>query len=135
VKKPFVFLLAGIVASSGVFAASDANKPFAAASRPNGLQVQLVSELQPLEINLLHAWTIHVKDSEGVPVPGASIRLEGGMPTHNHGLPTRPQVTADLGNGNYRLEGMRFHMHGEWQLRIYIERMGNLDTAEFLLQL
>ena len=39
-----------------------------------------------------------------------------GMPDHDHGLPTQPQVTSRLENGDYLLEGVRFHMPGKWQL-------------------
>ena len=42
------------------------------------------------------------------------------MPAHDHGLPTRPRVTEELGNGDYRLEGMRFHMGGYWEIRVSV---------------
>ena len=34
------------------------------------------------------------------------------MPEHNHGFPTAPRVTENLGEGDYLLEGMRFNMGG-----------------------
>lgn len=79
--------------------------------------------------NSLHSWTIHLEDSAGQPVTGAQIGIDGGMPAHGHGLPTQPQVTADLGNGDYRVEGLRFQMSGEWVVNFHIQAAGATDTA------
>lgn len=85
------------------------------------------SALQPIEMNRIHSWNLHIEDADGVPVTGAVIEVEGGMPAHNHGLPTRPRVTTELGGGDYRLDGMRFHMAGEWLIRIEIVLDGKTD--------
>lgn len=79
--------------------------------------------------NSLHAWTIHIEDAGGQPVTGAQIGIDGGMPAHGHGLPTQPQVTADLGGGDYRVEGLRFQMGGEWVVNFHIQAGGATDTA------
>ncbi len=78
------------------------------------------SELQPLAINRIHSWILHVEDSEGDPITNAEIHINGGMPEHNHGLPTAPQVNEESQNGDYKIEGMRFHMRGYWEIRIQI---------------
>ena len=44
----------------------------------------------------------------------AAITVDGGMPQHGHGFPTRPRVTRDLDDGTYLLEGMKFSMTGWW---------------------
>jgi hypothetical protein len=41
----------------------------------------------------------------GEPVENATIAVDGDMPEHGHGLPTCPQVTKYLGNGDYLVEG------------------------------
>ena len=97
--------------------------------------VSFESELQPIEINQIHNWLLHIETTSGDPVAGAGIEVAGGMPLHNHGLPTRPLVTEELGDGNYRLEGMRFHMAGDWQLTITIVADGKTDTVIVNLQL
>jgi hypothetical protein len=51
------------------------------------------------------------------------------MPLHNHGLPTAPQMTTSLGNGSYRVEGMRFHMNGDWELLVTVDVAGRRDTV------
>ena len=42
------------------------------------------------------------------------------MPAHNHGLPTKPRVTEALGGGDYRLDGVRFHMSGYWEIVVNV---------------
>lgn len=74
----------------------------------------------PPEINRIHSWILHVETEAGDPVEGAEIKVEGGMPAHDHGLPTRPRVTEELGDGDYRLDGVRFHMSGYWEMLITI---------------
>lgn len=91
--------------------------------------VSYQSELEPLQINALHAWTLHIENPEGEAVTGAQITVDGGMPEHNHGLATRPRVSAESGNGNYRLEGLRFHMRGDWELLLTIVADGKTDTV------
>jgi len=97
--------------------------------------VQATSQLDPLAINQLHAWILHVETPDGQPVEGATITVDGGMPAHNHGLPTEPQVTEELGNGDYRLEGMKFSMPGLWEIRVTITAGGKTDTAVLTLTL
>ncbi len=91
--------------------------------------VSYQSDLLPLQINKLHAWVLHLEDANGAPVSGAHIEMSGGMPGHDHGLPTYPRVTKELGDGNYRLDGMRFHMTGVWELTIVIDANDKTDTV------
>ena len=71
-------------------------------TRSGFYRISYESEIDPLEINRIHDWVFFIKTPEGEPVSGASITLTGGMPEHNHGLPTAPRMTADLGSGRYR---------------------------------
>jgi len=91
--------------------------------------VSYQSELEPLQINRLHAWILHIEDAAGKPVPGAHIEVSGGMPAHNHGLPTIPRVTKELPGGDYRLDGLRFHMAGNWELTVSIAAAGKTDVV------
>src|SRR5205814_444105 len=49
----------------------------------------------------LQRWTLHLEAVDGAPVDAATIAVDGGMPQHGHGLPTKPMVTRQLGNGDY----------------------------------
>lgn len=126
-----------IVSLAWVAAANSATatEPLSAVSQPAGLRVSMVSELQPLVINQMHSWVISLQDTQGEPIDNAVIHIEGGMPLHNHGLATSPQVTGALGEGRYRLQGMRFHMNGEWQLRLQIQHDGVTYRTTFNLTL
>jgi hypothetical protein len=96
--------------------------------------VSFESSLEPIEINRIHTWVLHISAEDG-PIVGADLNVVGGMPEHNHGLPTSPRVTEDIGEGNYRLEGMRFHMQGLWTIDITISADGKTDTVTIELRL
>ncbi len=102
----------------------------------NGLfRVSAVSKLDPVVINETHAWTLKVETADGSPVTDAEIAVDGGMPEHNHGFPTAPRVTENLGEGEYLLEGMRFNMGGDWVLTLEISSGDQSDTATFEFEL
>lgn len=88
-----------------------------------------------IPLNRIHAWVIHVETGSGDVVENAEITIEGGMPLHNHGLPTRPRVTGYLGAGDYQVEGVRFHMSGAWEIRITVSANGRIDVVTIPLQL
>jgi hypothetical protein len=79
----------------------------------------------------MHQWTLHVETADGQPVENATITLDGDMPQHGHGLPTSPQVTEYLGNGDYLVEGLRFQMGGWWVMDFAITAEGQSDTVRF----
>ncbi len=103
--------------------------------RSDGLQVELRSQVQPPPLNQMHSWLITLRNADGAPLDGAHIRVEGGMPAHDHGLATRPEVTAEQGEGRYLLEGVRFHMAGEWLLQLQIEHGGQVYHVDVAVQL
>jgi hypothetical protein len=93
------------------------------------------SELDPIAINQIHSWTLHLETAEGDAVENAEITVDGGMPQHDHGLPTAPEVTQELGGGDYVVEGMRFHMTGWWEVKFAVEADGQRDSVTFNLML
>ena len=95
----------------------------ARATDQGAFQVRYTSELEPLAINELHSWTIHVERPDGQPVTGATVTIDGGMPAHNHGLPTTPQVT-EVGGGDYRVDGVKFQMPGQWTMTVDVDAGG-----------
>ena len=86
-------------------------------------------------VNALHAWVLHVATADGAPVEGALVTVDGDMPAHGHGMPTVPEVTADLGGGDYRVEGMQFQMGGYWVIDITVTAGGQTDRIRFGLDL
>lgn len=93
------------------------------------------SLVDPIPLNKIHSWKLRLTTADGQPVRGAVISLDGDMPEHGHGLPTAPEVTEDLGNGEYRVEGVQFSMPGWWVMRFKVRAEGKLDTATFNLLL
>ena len=98
-------------------------------------QVLFSSKLDPITINTMHAWILHIENRSGEPVIDARVQVSGGMPKHDHGLPTRPLVTRNLGNGDYLLEGLKFHMGGQWQVILTIQQGAVSDSVTFELNL
>ena len=90
---------------------------------------------QPLRPRRMHTVRVAITDAAGVPVDDANIHVDGGMPQHGHGLPTRPRVTRALGNGLYEIEGVRFNMGGWWEFRLAINAPSGSDVVTFNLAL
>lgn len=116
----------------------------ACASRPDDLDLSLtrptaegrfVVALQPpvtpAAINQIHSWQIKLTTPVGLPVTDAQIAVDGGMPQHGHGLPTRPRITRALVDGTYVLEGMKFSMTGWWEMKLAIQSSTGSDKVTF----
>lgn len=101
----------------------------------DGLRVTYTSPSGVPEINRIHNWILHVESADGLPVENAEIEISGGMPEHDHGLPTQPRVTEEIGNGNYRLDGMRFHMRGYWEITVTVVTEEGSSVVVIPLQL
>jgi hypothetical protein len=98
-------------------------------------RVGYTPSIAPPPINQLHTWKIRVTTSGGQPIEGANITVDGDMPQHGHGLPTRPQVTRSLGDGAYLVEGMKFQMGGWWVIDFTIDANGQSDMVRFNMAL
>ena len=99
------------------------------------LNVNYSSNIEPIAINVMHEWILTIESADGYPVTNADVAVEGGMPEHNHGLPTQPKVTKNLGNGRYLLQGVRFHMSGFWEMKVTIRVEGYEHVVIFRLEL
>jgi hypothetical protein len=83
----------------------------------------------------LHRWTLHLETAAGAPVDSAKVSVDGGMPQHGHGLPTKPRVTRELGNGDHLVEGMKFNMGGWWVVKFRVAAAQGRDSLVFNLKL
>lgn len=100
-----------------------------------GYRLAFTSDLEGPAINRMHGWVLHLRRTDGAAVEGAELTVSGGMPAHDHGLPTRPQITRELGGGDYRLDGVRFHMHGAWEVVVRVLDQGRSDRIVIDLDL
>lgn len=94
-----------------------------------GFRLGYEPALTPLRINTMHSWVLTLETPEGEPIPDASILIRGGMPDHDHGLPTAPQVARELAGGRYVVGGMKFHMSGRWELVFEVASAAVQGTA------
>jgi hypothetical protein len=86
-------------------------------------------------VNMVHQWVLHLETPDGQPLEGATVTVNGDMPAHGHGMPTQPEVTADLGGGDYRVEGMAFQMGGYWIVDVTVSAGVETDLIRFGLEL
>ncbi len=93
--------------------------------------VSIAPENPDFQRNKIHSWIATVKDAGGNIVENATIAIDGGMPQHGHGLPTSPQMTEYLGDGAYRIDGVRFNMRGWWEFKLAISSGETRDTITF----
>ncbi len=100
-----------------------------------GRYVATLAPARPLRPRQMQTVRVTVRDAEGHAIDDAQISIDGGMPQHGHGLPTRPLVTANLGDGVYEIEGVRFNMGGWWEFRLAIAGPRGADTVTFNLDL
>jgi hypothetical protein len=100
-----------------------------------GMYRATVEPAGTIRVGALHGWTLRLEDASGGPVTSARITVDGGMPQHGHGLPTRPRVTAELGDGSYQVEGMRFNMGGWWVVTFRVHGPPGDDQVTFNLDL
>jgi hypothetical protein len=85
----------------------------------------------PIPVNEIHEWTLTLTDAEGRPLEHAHVSVDGDMPQHGHGLPTRPVVTQYLGDGRYLVEGVKFQMGGWWVMDFVVESDAGTDQVRF----
>jgi hypothetical protein len=81
----------------------------------------------------LHAWVVSVSLPDGSPVEPTRLTVGGGMPQHGHGFATAPRVTRPLGDGRYLVEGVKFHMPGEWTFQIGIVGPAGGDSVSLVV--
>ncbi len=131
-----LLLLISLLITAYTIQAAQPKLPDLAGITSNGLKIEIYSRLSPLRINRIHSWRIRILDANNNAVSVEALAVKGGMPEHDHGLPTQPQITKQLENSDYLLEGVRFHMQGKWLLQIDLQNNGSQDQAliDFSLQ-
>jgi hypothetical protein len=96
---------------------------------------RIVPDGDSIPTGKLQRWTLHLETASGAPVDVATVSVDGGMPQHGHGLPTKPQVTRALGEGNHLVEGMKFNMGGWWVVKFRVSSTAGNDSLVFNLSL
>lgn len=100
----------------------------------SNFHLSVKSKIDPIPLNQIHQWVVHITNQNNEPVINATLTIDGGMPAHNHGLPTQP-VATEIGQGNYLIEGVKFSMTGNWELWLFITTETLSDKVKITLQL
>lgn len=100
-------------------------------SDEGSLLISFAQPLYELGLHQINDVSFTISTSEGVPVSGLKLDVQGGMPGHGHGFPTSPYVEEQEG-GTYTLRGISFSMRGEWLLVIKVSNEGT-TTDQFTL--
>ena len=97
--------------------------------------VSLFSNAYPIPLKTIHSWTVHIESAAGLPASKLKVYVFGGMPAHRHDFPTKPVVSEHLGNGDYRVDGIKFNMPGLWEMRFTLQEGGKRDRVVFTIEL
>jgi hypothetical protein len=84
--------------------------------RVDSAQFELAYRLLPDPVPVGRHFAIEiVLCPKGAAALPAELRVDATMPEHKHGMNYQPSVKA-LSPGQYRAEGLMFHMPGRWEL-------------------
>ena len=115
--------------ASGPEAISSAEWP--ATETTDGGSFEVTVDPEPEKIVLYKHFALDVKvgakDGES---SGIAIVADADMPEHRHGMNTKPEV-SEIEAGHFRVEGMLFHMAGQWVITVDVTRGEKTESAEF----
>jgi hypothetical protein len=106
--------------SNFVVAHTISAEPIVLRSENNSFSGRLIGLERPVRMNRLYDVGIFLTTADGKPAAGASLVVTGKHRYALNPLPTSPRVLPGAQDGSYRLEGLRFHIAGEWRLTIII---------------
>ena len=122
----------GNILINGNFSKSSATTVLSADKK---YQATLHSNTFPIPTQKIHSWTARIVQANGKPLENAKIYIHGGMPEHRHGFPVTPRVRKYLGDGKYLIEGVKFSMIGNWEMRLNIKEKNARDRAIFKINI
>ncbi|HUQ80738.1 MAG TPA: FixH family protein [Gemmatimonadaceae bacterium] len=134
-------LVASLIASAGRHdAVPTARSARAVFSRLSGIpshngayRASLVRSMPTARSFSSATWTVDVRTANDTPVEGATLALERWMPDDSLVLATHPRVTANLGGGRYRIEGLVLDRRGWWNVKLQISAATGTDSLAFNL--
>ena len=113
--------LAGALALLGAATAhASCPPPPAAAHTVGGDSVQAAWWPDPAVLTVARPFALTV---QLCPVDAVLLRVDARMPEHRHGMNYRPSIKP-LGQGQWRVEGLLWHMSGRWELRLDVQAQG-----------
>jgi hypothetical protein len=109
-------LLAGVLAgaAASAWACGEALGAGTQKLAGEGWQIAWRAAPSPVPVGKHFALDIALCAPAGQPLP-AALRVDATMPEHKHGMNYRPSVEPQ-GPGQFRADGLMFHMPGRWEL-------------------
>lgn len=108
------------------------NAPGGSVVTEGGLyRVAIAPEAGTIPLGEIHSWVVEIETADGEDFVPTRLAFDGGMPQHGHGFVTAPRVTRSLGAGRFLVEGVKFHMGGDWTLRVEVVGPRGPDVAVF----
>jgi hypothetical protein len=92
-------------------------------------QARLECATAPL-VGAFQECSLHLDSPQALPAD-LQIAVDGGMPAHGHGLPTAPQAIATGKPGEFRIDGLKYSMSGEWVLGFLLQSGSTQDKVVF----
>lgn len=102
-------------------------------TRNSRYRLRIDNSYEQVPAGQLHYWDVNVMTIDDQPLTPERMKISGTMPGHGHGMATFPKATAMQREGLMRVKGMKFHMGGEWRMRIDINDAAGPDYAYFTL--
>ena len=99
------------------------------ASENGTYQAELACATAPI-IGAFQECKLRLQSLQAIPA-NLMIAVDGGMPAHGHGLPTEPQAVPTNTDGEYRIEGLKYSMPGEWVLGFLLHSGSEQDKVVF----
>lgn len=100
-------------------------------TRDARFHVELLAPDEGIAINRIQSWQLRLSTPDGAPISKALVYLNGDMPEHGHGMPTRPMTHGEVSPGTYRVDGVKLSMAGRWELVVAVQANGKEDLAYF----
>jgi hypothetical protein len=102
----------------------------------NGVyRASIIGSPNLMELGRPVALTVEIRTVADAPVEGALLELESRMPDDESVSVARSPAIQEIGGGLYRVEGLRFHSRGWWNLKLQISTRGMTDSLAFNLVL
>ena len=77
----------------------------------------------------IHRWVMRLQTAAGDSFTPTRLVIDAGMPNHGHGMASEARVTQRLDDDRFLIDGMKFHMAGEWELFVGVGGPAGQDSA------
>ena len=75
---------------------------------------------------------VHDGEDHTLMLNDRTLMVDASMPAHQHGMDTEPQVSMSE-HGTYTIDGMLFHMAGDWELEFAVSDGTTTERAFFTI--